>query len=83
MSHQVRTQPAGTLTLGKQQRLLTQQSVFSHLYGLPLRLKINNCDKITGWGSLDGALIRLEVQLCVFPLLQDPVQLLCEGVVER
>lgn len=32
---------------------------------------------------LDGALIGLQVQLCVFPLLQDPVQLLCEGVVER
>lgn len=38
---------------------------------------------MTERGVLDGALIRLQVQLCVFPLLQDPVELLCEGVVER
>lgn len=32
--------------------------------------------------DLDGALVRLQAQLCVFPLLQDPVQLLREGVVK-
>lgn len=34
-------------------------------------------------GVLDGTLIGLQVQLCVFPFLQDPVELLCEGMVER
>lgn len=31
---------------------------------------------------LNGALVRLQAQLCVFSLLQDPVELLGEGVVE-
>lgn len=41
-------------------------------------LKINKLDKNIDWSILDGALIGMHVQLCVFPLLQDPIELLRE-----
>ncbi len=58
-------------------------SQFSPQLWVTVGAKINNCGTKTERGVLNGALVRLQVQLCVFPLLQDPVELLREGVVER
>lgn len=59
-------------------------SQFSPQLRVAVGVKINNCGTKTEKGVLDGTLIWLhQVQLCVFPLLQDPVELLCERVVER
>lgn len=53
-----------------------------HSFGITIGVEINNSGIKHKWGALDGTFIRLQVQLCVFSLLQDPVELLCERVVE-